>query len=85
MRLIISSVQVLRLHTAHNVGSNKDVDLYGSRYQLNDDGEREPEIGKCEPRKDEIEKVVLLVSSLSPTEGTGGASLQEPGYVGRTS
>lgn len=48
---------------AYHLGSNKDIDLDGSRDQLDDDRERKPEVGEREPRKDEIEEIVLHVSS----------------------
>jgi hypothetical protein len=44
---------------AYNIGSDKDVDLDGSRHQFNDDRERKPEIGKGKPGEDEIEEVIL--------------------------
>jgi hypothetical protein len=49
---------------AYHLGSDKDIDLDGSRHKLDDDRECQPEIGEREPRKHEIEEIVLDVSSL---------------------
>jgi hypothetical protein len=63
------SSDLIRDRPAHNIGSDKNVDLGGSRYQLNNDRKGEPEIGKRKPRKDEVEEIVLVVSYRIPNAG----------------
>lgn len=43
-----------------DVSSSKGIDRRGlTRQQIDNDGEREPQVGQCEPGEDEREDVVL--------------------------
>jgi len=49
---------------AYDIGSDKDVDLDGSRNQFDDDRKGKPEICEGKPREDEVEEIVLIISCI---------------------